>query len=297
MNMQQIDRLVEVNSIGVAYNTVGQGFTPIIFIHGFPFDKSMWQGQLDYFGEKTQAIAYDIRGFGGSGSEAIRPASMELYAEDLIAFMDGLHIEKAIVCGLSMGGYILLNALNRFPDRLSAVILADTQCIADSTEAKEKRSKTIVEIETIGLKTFALEFVKNVFSNAAFTYKKLIVKPIRTVIENANPESVIHGLRALANRSEMCGALSKIEVPTLIICGKLDKITPVEQSEFMHENIPNSTLQIINKAGHMSNLEQPNHFNRAIADFIDNLPHLSPIKLYGNENVATLPLLENEMNG
>jgi 3-oxoadipate enol-lactonase len=294
MKYEQIDRLIEANSISISYNTCGEGFMPIIFIHGFPFNKSMWQGQLDYFGKKTHAIAYDIRGFGGSGSEALRPASIELFAEDLIAFMDGLHIEKAIVCGLSMGGYILLNALNRFPDRFSAVILADTQCIADSLETKEKRSKTIEEIASNGLKIFAQEFVKKIFSNAAFTHKKEIVKPIKSVIESTAPAGVIAGLRALANRSEMCGTLSKIKIPALIICGSLDKITPIEQAEFLHENIPNSTIQIINKAAHMTNLEQPNHFNKSIEKFIDGLPHLSPIKLYGDENKVVLPVLENE---
>lgn len=295
MNYEQIDRLIEINSISISYNTCGEGFTPIIFIHGFPFDKSMWQGQLSHFKNTTQAIAYDIRGFGGSCSEALRPASMELFAEDLIAFMDGLHIEKAIVCGLSMGGYILLNALNRFPDRFSAVILADTQCIADSVKAKEKRSLTIEEINANGLEKFAKDFAQNVFCKASLEHKKDIVKSLRTVIENTSKETVIGGLRALANRSEMCESLKSIKIPTLIICGIEDTITPLEQSKYMVEKIPNAKLQIINKAGHLTNLEQPIKFNKAIDDFISGLPHLSTIKLYGNENKAILPVMENEM--
>ncbi|MES2796433.1 MAG: alpha/beta hydrolase [Bacteroidota bacterium] len=293
MESEGYDKLIEVNSITASYDDLGEGFSPIIFIHGFPFSKSMWQPQVDFLKKTHHVIAYDIRGFGRSTSEVIRTASMELYAEDLIALMDGLHIEKAIVCGFSMGGYILLNALHRFPERFSGVILADTQCIADSQEAKENRNKTIEDIQENGLKSFAEKFILKLFCEASLKHKKEIVKSIKNQILNTSQDSIIGGLKAMANRSDTSASLIEIDVPTLIICGKEDVLTPVEQSKFLEKNIEKSSLHILKKAGHLSNLEQPDHFNKIILDFIENLPHLSTIKLYGNENLEMIPALEN----
>ena len=119
------DIFIEVNDIKVCYDDRGKGETPIIFIHGFPFDKFMWQPQLDLFGKNHRVIAYDIRGFGKSTLGSVQ-GSINLFADDLVSFMDGLKIGKAIVCGLSMGGYILLNAIIRYPQRFDAIILSDT---------------------------------------------------------------------------------------------------------------------------------------------------------------------------
>src|SRR5687768_16230610 len=140
------DKSVQVNGISMSYEDTGKGSIPLIFIHGFPFDKSTWQPQLDSLKKNNRVIAYDIRGFGGSGPGS-SSISLDLFATDLIQFMDALKIEKAVVCGLSMGGYILMNAVSRFPDRFEAIILSDTQCIADSDENREKRYKTIGHVE------------------------------------------------------------------------------------------------------------------------------------------------------
>src|SRR5690606_2259848 len=121
------------NNFNLSYDDVGEGELPVIFLHGFPFDKTMWREQIDFLKTSFRVIACDIRGFGSSKDEESR-LSIDLFGEDLIAFMDKLAINKAIICGLSMGGFIALNVLNRFPDRFEAVILCDTQCIDDSPE-------------------------------------------------------------------------------------------------------------------------------------------------------------------
>ena len=142
---QQLNELnISVNDLQVAYHDSGAETTPVIFLHGFPFDKSAWNPQLDAISSQYRMINYDLRGFGNSdaGSENF---SMDLFADDLIHFMDALQIPTAIVCGLSMGGYIILNAIDRYPERFKAIILCDTQCIADTPEGKEKRYKTIVK--------------------------------------------------------------------------------------------------------------------------------------------------------
>ncbi len=293
---EKYDQTIAANNITMCYNEFGEGLSPIIFIHGFPFDKNMWQPQAAFLSETLHIITYDVRGFGKSTGEIIRTASIDLFAEDLIALMDGLYIEKAVVCGFSMGGYILLNAVKRFPDRFSALILADTQCIADSPEGKEKRREAMLEIQHYGLVLFTKNFTSKIFSNASIKYNKILVKTVMNEILNTSPEAIIATLNALANRKEMCSSLAQISVPTLIICGNEDILTPVEQAEYLHKNISNSTLKIITKAGHLANLEMPNKYNKIIYEFIENLPHLSTIKLYGNENLVIEPSLENSTN-
>ena len=138
--------MIPINNVTICYDDYGDSELPILFIHGFPFDKSTWEPQMEFLKISHRVIAYDIRGFGKSiaGNEK---NSISLFADDLVKFMDALAIKKAIVCGLSMGGYILLNAVNRYPEKFEAIILCDTQCIADSPEAKAKRIHTIEKVK------------------------------------------------------------------------------------------------------------------------------------------------------
>ena len=264
------DLKINLNGITICYDDFGKGIIPLIFIHGFPFDKSSWQPQMESLKTTHRVIAYDIRGFGKSTADNEK-TSMSLFADDLIKLMDALEIDKAVACGLSMGGYILLNAVNRYPDRFKAIILSDTQCIADSPEGKEKRYKTIEHIEAGGLNDFAEGFIKNVFCQESLDDKKELVQRIKTVVLTTSPETITGTLAALAERSEMGTSLSKITVPALILCGKEDKVTPLAQSEILHQHITGSTLHGIAQAGHLSNLEQPELFNRHVTEFISAL--------------------------
>ncbi len=257
---------IKVADITVNYSDLGKNKLPIIFIHGFPFDKSSWQPQIDYLSQFERIITYDIRGFGKSTRNQEK-ITIELLADDLIRFMDALQLPKAIVCGLSMGGYILLNALNRYPERFAAIILSDTQCIADSAEAKEKRKKNIQLVEAGGIAEYTENTIKNLFYQDSFTSKKSEVDAIRKVMLATPPELIADTLQAMADRKEMCYSLEKIDIPTLIISGKEDKSIPAEQSHFMHQKISRSILQLIDKAGHLPNLEKPEEFNRLIKDF------------------------------
>jgi len=254
----------------VSYDDIGKGEIPIIFIHGFPFDKSMWQAQLDFLKSTQRAIAYDIRGFGATHDDD-SDLSIDLFTDDLISFMDKLAIDKAIICGLSMGGYIALNTVKRFPDRLEALILCDTQCNADSPEAKEKRYAKMDEIASSGKSAFTEGFIKGIFHPDSLEHKKGVVEKLRSVVNSNSQYTLINGLTALAERSESCSILTDIKMPTLIICGKDDALTPVAQSEKMHKAIDGSVLRIIDNAGHVSNLEQPRDFNKHIVEFLEQL--------------------------
>ena len=262
-----LNLMLNINNLNLSYDDVGEGNIPIIFLHGFPFDKSMWAKQLDFFATTNRVIAIDIRGFGKSTDEST-PLSIDLFSDDLMLFMNQMKISKAIICGLSMGGFIALNAQARFPDRFEAIILCDTQCIADTIEVKLNRYKTIDEIALNGTLNFNEAFIKKVFCKNSFTNKQEIVTQLRSVVM-ANPEQIIiNGLKALAERSETCSTLSEINIPTLIICGREDEVTPLEQSEFLHTSIKASALHIIDDAGHVSNIEQPEEFNNEISKFL-----------------------------
>lgn len=261
---------IPVNQFPLSYDDLGEGKIPMIFLHGFPFDKSMWQGQLEFLKTDYRVIACDIRGFGKSTDE-VTSLRIDLYSEDLIAFMNSLHIEKAIICGLSMGGFIALNAIQRFPDRFAALILCDTQCIADTAEVKAKRYKIIEDIAANGVTDFNEGFIKSVFHTDSFSNKKELVESLRKVVFANSPHIISIGLTALAERTETCAALSSITVPTLIICGREDAVTPLAQSESMHAAIKGSVLKVIDDAGHVSNLEQPQLFNKYLLDFLPAL--------------------------
>jgi pimeloyl-ACP methyl ester carboxylesterase len=264
------DLTIEVNDFTLSYDDVGEGRIPIIFLHGFPFDKSMWKKQIEFLKTSYRLIACDIRGYGKSKDEK-SPLSMGLFADDLIEFMDKLEIDTAIICGLSMGGFVTLNAAKRFPDRFEALILCDTQCIADTPEVKDKRLNAIAQIENEGVTTFNESFIKSVFHPDSLTDKKELVEEIRTVVFANSQQIITQGLLALAARSETCSTLDAMRIPTLIICGREDAVTPLKQSEYLKEHILGSTLKVIENAGHVSNLEQPNEFNEHLSEFLMSL--------------------------
>jgi pimeloyl-ACP methyl ester carboxylesterase len=243
---------------------------PIILLHGYPFDKSMWVPQMEAMTGSYRMLPLDIRGFGAAADETT-PLSIALFADDLIAFMDSMHLGKAIVCGLSMGGFIALNAIQRYPDRIAALILCDTQCIADTKEVRDQRYATIKEIEANGAAAFNEAFITSVFHKDTLETKKDLVDGIRRVVFANSDRAIIRGLAALAERTETCTALPSIRIPTLILCGRDDGVTPLTQSEMMHTEIHDSILRVINGAGHLSNLEQPMVFNTHLLEFLMGL--------------------------
>lgn len=272
MEVATENKKIKVNDVTLCVDDSGAGAIPIIFIHGFPFDKSSWEPQMTFFKKTHRVIAYDIRGFGVSPA-GTEKKSIPLFANDLVGLMDGLGISKAVVCGLSMGGYILLNAVHRYPERFEAIILCDTQCIADSEEAKEKRKQTILQIiKAEGVEKFADGFVNNVFCKNTLDHKGRLVEKIKKTILATPQETITGTLGALADRDDMCASLHKIAVPTLIICGREDKVTPPVQSESLHSAIRHSALHFIEKAGHLSNLERPDDFNQLLSEFLVRMP-------------------------
>lgn len=269
-NTLYTDLSTEINNTSISYYDIGEGDKTVILLHGYPFNKSMWEGQLDVLKSSKRVIAIDIRGFGKSTDKKSK-LNMDLFGIDLVTFMDKLKIEKAIVCGLSMGGYIALNAIKIFPERFEALILCDTQCIADTAKVKENRYATIQQIKNDGADVFKNKFIESVFHPNSLKNKEGVVESLRSIVSANSEEIIIAGLIALAERSESCSNLDAICVPTLIICGREDEVTPLAQSEFMHKKIEGSILKVIDEAGHVSNLEQPDEFNKHLVGFLNTL--------------------------
>jgi len=280
------DLSININGFDVSYDDLGEGSVPIVFLHGFPFDKTMWKEQLDFLKAKHRVIAFDIRGFGKSKDEN-SPLSIELFANDLILFIDKLGFAKVIICGLSMGGFIALNAMKRFPSLFEALILCDTQCVADSYEVKVKRYKAIKEINEYGVTSFNEGFIKNVFHKDSITNKPDLVEQLRRVVYSNSQHIITSGLVALAERSETCSILKTIQIPTLIICGKEDIVTPLEESRFMNKHIKHSIIHVINNAGHVSNLEESVIFNRLLRDFLTDFCDTNEKKLTEKQKISS----------
>ena len=262
---------IAVNDLSVSYNDEGKTGDPvIIFIHGFPFNKSMWDKQMEALKHDYRVIAYDVRGHGYSDT-GTEDFSIELFATDLLNLMDTLKIDKAMLCGLSMGGYIALNAFENYPDRFDALILSDTTCLADTSEAKEKRIKTIENIRKNGVEKFADESIKNLFARESFSTKKKEIAAVREMIVHTDEESLCKTLRAFYERKETCSKLSDIYVPVLIMVGEEDKITPLAAAQLMQEKIKDSLLSIIEHAGHLINIENPLEFNNQLEEFVSTV--------------------------
>jgi pimeloyl-ACP methyl ester carboxylesterase len=183
--------------------------------------------------------------------------------------MEKLGIKKSILCGLSLGGYIALNAVLKYPGRFDGLILNDTQCIADTLEIKENRCIAITRIMKKGVEEYADEIIKNLFAPESFTEMEDVIAAVKEMIITTPKQSLCNTLHALAERKETCTRLHEINIPVLIMVGKEDKITPIAAAEQMHENIRDSKLNIIQHAGHVTNLENPAAFNFQLVKFLE----------------------------
>ena len=260
---------ITINNLSVSYSDQGPDDAPvIIFIHGFPLNKSMWNIQVEALKENYRVIAYDIRGHGNS-DPGIDEFFIELFVIDLLRLMEKLKIEKSILCGLSLGGYIALNAVLKHPDRFDGLILNDTQCIADTHEIKENRCNAIINIKEKGVEQYADESIKKLFASESFTKKKNVITAVKDMIISTTKQSLCNTLHALAERKETCDQLSEINIPVLIMVGQEDKITPIDAARLIHEKILNSKMEIIQHAGHLSNLENPAAFNTHLVKFLE----------------------------
>lgn len=243
---------------------------PIIFVHGFPFDHTMWKAQIEMLKEKYFCVAYDIRGLGESPA-GDGQYTMESFVDDLALIIDELKLDKPILCGLSMGGYIALRALEKFEEKLSAVILCDTRSEADNNEGKLKRAAAIKRINTEGLAAFARDFITNCYGDYYKQHQKEEFENRITKSSAFNPIGVKGSLLAMLGRNDTTEYLNKIKIPALVICGENDALTPPSVMKAMADKIMGARFVIIKNSGHMSPIENPQEVNDAIEKFLERL--------------------------
>lgn len=240
---------------------------PIIFIHGFPFDHIMWDYQTEVLNSKYFCISYDIRGLGESPA-GDGQYTMEMFADDLLNIIKEKKLKKPVLCGLSMGGYIVLRAVEKDENLFGALILCDTKSAADNNDAKLKRAAAIKNINDTGVKKFVEEFIPNCFAEES------IQKPGSVYRETLNRSSGFSAtgikgcLLAMAGRTETTEYLSEVKIPVLIICGEKDKLTPPYVMKEMTDLIADFEFHLIPGAGHVTPLESPDLVNKIIEDFL-----------------------------
>jgi 3-oxoadipate enol-lactonase len=252
----------------LTYEDIGSGL-PLLFLHAFPLDASMWQSQWSTLMNECRCIAPDLRGFGGSPVEG--PFTMDQYADDVIGLLDLLKIDQAVVAGLSMGGYVALALMRRHPERVRALVLADTRAGADTAEGKEKRRDLMALARDAGVAAVAERQVQGLIGKTTRDKHPEIEEDVRGLILRATPEGIIGALEAMMERPDSSDLLPAIGVPTLIIVGDEDVVTPPREARAMHEAIPGSRLETIERAGHLSNMERPSAFNTLLSEFVGGL--------------------------
>ena len=260
--------IARVGSIDIAYDEVGDGL-PIVFLHGFPHTRSLWLPQLSALAGMCRCIAPDLRGFGES--TVAGPWTMTQFADDVVGLMDELEIPNAVICGLSMGGYIAFEIWRRAPQRVRALVLADTKATADNEEAKRKRQAMIELVNKGGSGAVADAQITGMVGKSTRERNPDLVEDLRRMMASASADGVAGALHALMSRPDSTKTLASITVPTLIIVGDEDALTPPKESRAMAEEIRGSSVQVIEHAGHVSNLERPAAFNHLLTEFAERI--------------------------
>lgn len=242
----------------------------IIFIHGFPYDHTMWKAQIDELCKNYFCVAYDIRGLAES-TVGDGQYTMESFVDDLEIIIAQLKLNKPILCGLSMGGYIALRALEKFEEKFSAAILCDTRSETDNSEGKLKRAAAIKRINTEGLPPFAKDFITNCYGDRYKQHNKVDFDNRILKSSAFDPIGVKGSLLAMLGRNDTTEYLGKINIPALVICGEHDTLTPPEVMKPVAEKINGAEFVLIKDSGHMSPIENPLEVNKAIKKFLDKL--------------------------
>jgi 3-oxoadipate enol-lactonase len=252
----------------LAHADVGRGL-PVILLHAFPLNRSMWEPQIAALFGECRCIVPDLRGFGDSPRSG--PYSMDRFADDVVALLDALQIDRAVVAGLSMGGYVAFNLWRRHPARVRALLLADTRAAADTPEGREKRNDLIALARSEGAAAVAERQITGLLGKTTREKQPELVDRLRSLMGQESVEGIVGAAEAMRDRADSTALLARIDVPTLVVVGEEDAITPVKEARAMHEAIRGSRLEIVPSAGHLSNVERPAAFNAALSDFVGSL--------------------------
>lgn len=258
---------LHIRGARLAYEDMGSG-EPILFIHGHPFDRTMWRYQ-EVFAREYRLILPDLRGYGASGGETTRTMLDEM-ALDLAYLLDALGIEKVILCGLSMGGQIALDFYRLFPSRVRALVIADSDASGETPESYQRRMDLAALIERIGMRQYTDEHIHEYIAPASLENEPVYTH-LYGMMTSTRVAAAVAAHRGRAERRDHLEALASITVPTLLVVGSEDHFTPVTVMERMRSRIPDVRLVCIPGAGHLPNMETPEAFNKTLDTFFKGL--------------------------
>jgi pimeloyl-ACP methyl ester carboxylesterase len=261
---------ITLGAITVGFDDLGDG-EPVVFVHGHPFDRSMWRPQLETFSDRHRVVAADLRGYGQS---SIVPGTTTLgtFADDIAALLDHLAIDRAVLCGLSMGGQIVMEFVGHFPHRVRGLVLADTSAAAETAEGMAIRYELADRLLRDGREAYADEMLPKMVAPANIVAMPAVAKHVSTMMRDTSPVGAAAALRGRAERPDYRDLLSSLPTPTLVVVGAEDEFTPVDVARAMHDRMPDATLAIIPGAGHLPNLERTEEFDSVLRGFLDGLP-------------------------
>jgi pimeloyl-ACP methyl ester carboxylesterase len=261
---------IAINGIELDYRDEGAGL-PVIFFHAFPLNQTIWDEQVAAIRKQYRVITFDWRGFGNSTRQSDEPIQMSQLATDARELLRHLSIEKAVIVGLSMGGYAALAFYRAYPDAVLALVLADTRATLDAPEARERRFQSAEKAEREGATAIAKDVVPALLGNTALSTKPELVNRVGAMVVATSPVTIAAGQRGMAARQDSTDLLAQINCPALVIIGEEDKLSSITEAEFTRNGIAGAKLAVIERAGHLSNMEQPEEFNRVLLDFLGSL--------------------------
>jgi 3-oxoadipate enol-lactonase len=247
----------------------GRSENVLLLVHGFPFNSAMWAPQLEDPPPRWRVIAPDLRGFGASEASS-DPQTMDGYAEDLATLLKHLRVREAVLCGLSMGGYVIFAFLRRYLRMARGLVLCDTRAEADTPEARAGRKQMALSARQQGTGAVVENMLPRLLAQRSL--RTPVETRLRQIMEASPAESVVSALRAMATRPDSTPLLRHLGVlPTQIIVGADDALTPPGEARLLARAIPGSFLEVIPDAGHVPNLEQPGAFNSVLHRFLDGM--------------------------
>jgi 3-oxoadipate enol-lactonase len=252
----------------VSYRELGEGpGDPIVLLHAFPLNGRMFEPQMEAFSEGRRVVAPDYPGFGRSSRTPAQP-DVRYYAEGVRGLLDRLGLERVVLLGVSMGGYVAFGCMRLFPERVSGLVLANTRPDPDSEEIRENRKNMVRRVADEGVEVLLELQMQRLLARDTLEKNGAVVEKVRAMILEGSPNGVVAALGAMRERPDSTPLLRDIEVPTLVIGGEEDGISSPEVMGAMAEKIPGSRHVTLPRAGHLSNMEAPEGFNAALKEFL-----------------------------
>ncbi|HEX6064532.1 MAG TPA: alpha/beta fold hydrolase [Longimicrobiales bacterium] len=259
-----------INGVRLHWREAGAG-DPAVFIHGFPFRSTMWGPQLEAVPHGWRFIAPDLRGYGNSEAGDL-PYSMDLFADDIIALLDRLEMEQAVICGLSMGGYIAFSLVHRYPHRVRALVLAATRANADSVEARQSRYDLAARVRVHGAMAVVESMLPKLVSGATRIHLPQVVDFVKNMMQTTNAEVMARTLEGMAARADYRAILPGINMSAMVVRGDQDEIISREDMDLLARQVRGAKYEVVSNVGHLPNLEAPDVFNQMLQTFLRVLP-------------------------